>query len=197
VHHTTRLPTDHCTAIRGVPCTTIERTLFDICGTLRELDAAIALDDALRRKLTTLPSLDRCLSQVARRGRNGSAVLRRLVRTREALLAVPESPLETEFLQLIARSGLPIPTPQFEVRHNGRFIARVDFAYPEQRLAIELDSYSFHSDQASWGRDRDRLSALSSISWRVKGVRKQQMAEAPRQIVNDIANLLDEGRKRP
>ena len=41
-------------------------------------------------------------------------------------------------------SRLPMPVFQYEVRHDGRFVARVDAAYPEQRIAIEYDSYEYH-----------------------------------------------------
>lgn len=34
---------------------------------------------------------------------------------------------------------VPPPVPQFQLRHEGRFVACVDLAYPERKLAIEYD----------------------------------------------------------
>ena len=60
-----------------------------------------------------------------------------------------DSPLETRFLQLLRRSRLPAPRRQYEIHDEGTFIARVDFAYPEIRLAVEVDGYRFHSSRPS------------------------------------------------
>ncbi len=50
-----------------------------------------------------------------------------------------ESPQETRLRLRLHRSGLPPPVAQYEVRCDGRFVARVDLAWPEQRLALECD----------------------------------------------------------
>jgi hypothetical protein len=189
VHHSTVVPSHHVTIIEAIPVTTVERTLFMLAGMIHETDAAIALDDALRRKLTTLPSLDRYLRELSGRGRNGTGVMRRLLEPRRQLGKAPESPLETEFLQLIVRSGLPLPVPQFEVRHRGEFVARVDFAYPDAKVAIELDSYAFHSDRSSWERDRSRLSGLTSIGWRVEGITKAKLRDYPDRTIRRLDAL--------
>ena len=52
--------------------------------------------------------------------------------------------METLMLEVLRRHGLPAPVPQYEVWDQGRFVARVDAAYPEARLAIEYQSYQEH-----------------------------------------------------
>jgi hypothetical protein len=115
--------------------------------------------------------------------------MRELLEVRRGLAAIPESPLETEFLQLLVRSALPLPTPQYEVRGAHGLVARVDFAYPNAKLAIEIDSYEFHSDKEAWERDRARLSDLTSIGWRVEGVTKAKMRDFPDRTIRRIAGL--------
>jgi hypothetical protein len=70
-----------------------------------------------------------------------------------------ESPPETRLRLLVLRAGLPPPVAQFEVRHRGRFVARVDCAYPEHRLAIEYDGL-YHAGADQFVRDRRRLNDL-------------------------------------
>ena len=48
----------------------------------------------------------------------------------------------------------------------GRFVARVDMAYPEHKLAIEYDGL-WHGAPGQLGRDRRRLNAVVAAGWRV------------------------------
>jgi very-short-patch-repair endonuclease len=60
----------------------------------------------------------------------------------------------------------PLPFRQFVVRRtDGMFIARVDLAYPEIKLAIECDSYKFHSGRRAWEKDRKRGNPLVAAGW--------------------------------
>ena len=79
--------------------------------------------------------------------------------------AAPESPLERRFLRLLRAAGLPEPEVQYPIRDGERLVARVDFAYPEIRLAMEVDGYRWHG-----GR-------------RVLGTRSQQRQWHRRQVV--------------
>ncbi|MGZ6993452.1 MAG: hypothetical protein ACXVKJ_20255, partial [Ilumatobacteraceae bacterium] len=100
-----------------------------------------------------------------KQGRNGIGALREVVRGLDPLAGVPESVMETKLKQLLRRNGLPTPEFQYEIRHNGRFIARVDAAYPEHRIAIEFDSYEHHTGKLAIDRDSDRRARLSRIDW--------------------------------
>jgi hypothetical protein len=48
--------------------------------------------------------------------------------------------METLLARALRQNGLPAPVPQFEIFDQGRFVARVDFAYPDERIVIEYDS---------------------------------------------------------
>ncbi len=69
--------------------------------------------------------------------------------------------------RLLARQDLPAAVPEYEVWQDGRFIARVDFAYPDQRLAIEVDGFAAHSTVDAFRRDRSRQNALVTAGWTV------------------------------
>ena len=67
---------------------------------------------------------------------------------------------------LLGRSPLPAPIAQFRVRDGPRFVARVDFGWPAQRVALEYDGL-WHAEPGRFARDRQRLNRLQAAGWRV------------------------------
>src|SRR5690606_20521706 len=76
-----------------------------------------------------------------------------------------ESPKETETRLLILAAGLPEPVVQFEVRVDGRLIARTDLAYPELKIGIEYDGDGHRTEKEEWRRDIQRQRALAAAGW--------------------------------
>ena len=56
---------------------------------------------------------------------------------------------------------------QYQVRANGKLIARVDLAYPEARLVIEYDSDQWHTGVVRRHEDADRRNQLRAAGWTV------------------------------
>ena len=77
-----------------------------------------------------------------------------------------ESPQESRARVRITLAGFPPPVPQYEVRRNGRFVARVDLAWPEAKVAVEYDGV-WHAEAQQLFRDRARLDGLVDAGWRV------------------------------
>jgi hypothetical protein len=168
VHYTTWLPMEQVTRIHSIPATSIERTLLDLCGQMAQRRAAIALDNALHRGLTTLGAIDHCLYLTARRGRNGCRVLRNLMLDRVTLEEAPTTPLETVILQMIAGSTLPLPSPQVSIHDdNGAFVARPDFLYRKEKLIIEGHSRLWHWGKEAESRDLNRHNKLCALGYRI------------------------------
>jgi very-short-patch-repair endonuclease len=164
VHETLLLTSEDIRTVDGIPTASIEQTLLGlaaVCAPILET----AVDRALHKKLTTIPDLEQFVNQKGKQGRNGVGVLRALVRDLDPLAGVPESAMETKLKQLLRRHGLPSPEFQYEIWHNGRFVARVDAAYPEHRIAIEYDSYEHHIGKEAIDRDTERRARLSRIDW--------------------------------
>lgn len=95
-----------------------------------------------------------------RAGRNhpGQGLLAPLVAARLAGRRPTESELEDDFLAVIRRYGLPEPEPQYPYR--GR---RVDFAYPDLVLGIELQSVEAHAAKEDVQRNAAKANDL--IEW--------------------------------
>ena len=153
--------------IDGIPTTSADRTLLDLAAVVDGARVGLAVDDALRRRLVTLPRLRHLLEREGGPGRTGTSALRRLLAERDGLDARTESELERRLLRLLRRGGLPPPVPQHEVRNRGRLVARLDFAYPELRLGIETHGYRFHSGRERWQRDLRRENRLKRAGWTV------------------------------
>lgn len=166
-HQSVELSSAERTSVGAVPVTTIERTVFDLARyvTIRRLEEAV--DDALRRGLTTMDHLIEKFATFARPGRRGLTRIRAVLAMRDPAAALPESVQERRLVRLLERHGLPRPTLQFEIRDRNRVLARVDAAYPDRRIAIEYDSYMFHGGRRKHEVDLARRNRLEALGWRV------------------------------
>ncbi|RBY77990.1 hypothetical protein DQ239_09800 [Blastococcus sp. TF02-09] len=115
----------------------------------------------------------------------GSARGRRVAGLADGLA---ESPPETRVRLLIGRSRLPVPVAQFRVLHQGRFVARVDFAWPERKVALEYDGL-WHGEPGQFARDRRRLNALREAGWSVVFVTAADLRD-PAALIARIARAL-------
>jgi very-short-patch-repair endonuclease len=170
--------------------TDVTRTLLDLGSVTEREFVEVALDDALRKNLTSLPRLRWRLEDLGGRGRRGTGVLRRLLSNRDPTKAPPQSVLEARLIRMLRRARLPEPTTQYEVRERGRLLARVDLAYPELRVAIEADGYRYHSGRVAWQRDVERRNALTSRGWRVIHVTWNDVVSDGHKIVAEIRRAL-------
>jgi very-short-patch-repair endonuclease len=148
----------------------------------------LALESALRARLVTVEELIREERRSAPTSR-GRGTLRALLEGRSPILT--ESTLEALVLSALLKSGLPAPSLQHEIfDQDGVLIARVDFAYPDARLAIEADGYRFHSTRNDWSRDRARQNALIRLGWTPYRVTWEDVRTRSGAMVEDIARLL-------
>ena len=168
VHETKALDPIDIRVVDGIPVTTPERTLFDLGAVCGPLVVRMAFDNARKNGFLTFGSTELALRRLARRGRPGSRILRSVLASRDPSQAPSESEMETMLLDVIERHGLPTPIPQLEIYDRaGHFVARVDAAYPEQRIAIEYQSYQEHAEPEAIVRDSRRRKALKAIQWDV------------------------------
>ena len=189
IHFTRKwIPADR-TRLAGIPVTTPTRTLIDLGATCGPDEVEIALDAALRRRLTTLRSLTWHHSRIRARGRNGAGVMTDLLRRRSSS-APTESEFETRLLQLLRRAQLPLPCPQYVVADGCGFVARLDFAYPAAKVAVEADGFAFHSLEVDWHRDRSRYNHLAALGWTIVHVTWSNLTRHPDRVVRDVRAVL-------
>jgi very-short-patch-repair endonuclease len=172
--------------IGSIPVTDATRTLLDLAAQVDISRLEVALDDALRRRLTSLPRLKWLLSTVGR-GKKGSAILREFVAERCDNGPIPESVLETRLWKPLTRLGVPPPIKQHPVL-DGRY--RIDFAFPHAMVAVEAQSYTWHSSRASWERDIEKHNALTELGWTVIYLTWTDLREDPRGSIARLRDLL-------
>jgi very-short-patch-repair endonuclease len=165
VHESKALSALDVTVIHGIPVTTPARTLFDLGGVRRAGVVELALEAALRKGLVSIAELDAAVRRLSRSGRPGGPVLRGLLEARAPDRRPTDSDMESRLVQAIRLHGLPEPVTQHEVWDGGHFVARVDLAYPDVRIAIEYDSDEFHTGRVAADRDRSRRHLLLAAGW--------------------------------
>ena len=134
------------TTHRGIPITTVPRTLVDLAAVL-SLDAlARACHEAGVLHDTTPRQVDAVLT---RRPRTRGAAKLRAIWTGDVQVILSE--LERAFEQRLREAGLPLPVTNRPA--GGR---RVDCRWPDRRLTVELDSYRYHHSRHAWEQDRRR-----------------------------------------
>ena len=199
VHRSQSLPSEDKTVIEGIPCTRAARTIIDLASAVERQELELALEDALRRRLVQVPWVYRRLRALGTTGRHGSRPLARFLSVRQSGEALTDSALEARVFQLLRKAGLPRPERQFMVATDEEFIARVDFAYPKQRLIIEADGYRYHQDRQTWAHDRDRLNKLAADGWRVMHARWKDVAVGQDDFIKRVQSALQPsmaGRRR-
>jgi very-short-patch-repair endonuclease len=166
--------------------TSVERTLLDVAASVPPAVLENIIDTALNKGLTTIPRLQDYISKRATKGRRGVVALREMVNVRDPGSAPHESVLETKLASLIRRSILPSPQPQFVVEGPHGFVAKIDFAYPVLRLAVEAMGWEYHGGRLRWKRDLHRLNQLTNLGWRTLVFTWSDVATEPERTLRTI-----------
>jgi len=166
LHQTRDLPPEHLTLIDGIPVTTLARTLFDQAAHVHPRWLETLTDAAMHRCDMPIEQLVDVTLRLAKRGRKGGPAMRKVVARRMGDYTPAESVLESEFIDLCERYGLPEPRRQVELGDGAR-IGRVDFFFPPS-LVVEVDGRAFHAGLSNVARDEERDRRLGALGLAVK-----------------------------
>lgn len=165
-------------------------------ATLLPLHPLVAVADWLLQERNGVPTTKRALVERLDhfRGARGLSLLRRAI-----ALARPgvESPRESELRLLVTAAGHPEPVCNLDVLDaDGRFIARVDLAWPALRIALEYDGEHHRLDDRQYARDIDRSAILEQHGWIVIRVTKQHMTSPSTRVLPRVAEAFARRRLR-
>jgi very-short-patch-repair endonuclease len=185
-HRCRFLNAQDATLIRGIPVTTVPRTLVDISSVLSLDSLARACHEAGVRYGITPRSVEAVLAQ--RPTIPGARKLRRVI---YGDVNVTLSRLEAWALEVLRDDGFPRPITNRPA--GGR---RVDLRWPEYRLTVELDGYRFHNSRHSWEQDRRREREARARGDEFRRYSYGDVMEDPTFMLAELHSLLPSS-KRP
>jgi hypothetical protein len=188
VHHAAVASADRC-EFDGFPTTTMARTIVD-CASVLDQDGIDALvDAAFARRL--------CAYRRVVSARLRAGPIRGADRLTAALApyaggARPGSVKEAHVLRLFQAWGLPAPECQYVIRDGrGRFVAKVDFAWPRWRVGLEYDGDEFHAPRR-WLADDTRQARIEALAWRIERADRYDLRPSATRLRSLLAHLLSQ-----
>jgi very-short-patch-repair endonuclease len=146
----------------GLRVTSPMRAVLDLAAVESPFAVEHAIDLGTNLRLFTVLAIEWELVRLARRGRQGCGTLRRVLDQRALGRDRAEGLLEARFARLRVKAGLPAPVYQHPV---GKY--RIDFAYPELMIAIEVNDFWSHSIRKRFESDHERRIFLTALGWTV------------------------------
>ena len=164
-----------CTTLRGIPITSVERTLLDLARWMGERALARTLREALRLRLTAMATLGDGLGRY--HGRRGSRRLAIAV-ARYAGLPVERARSGAEIRALEILRAADRPLPLLNERIAGE---EADLSWRSERLIIEIDGAPFHLDAGEDGRKQGNWEAAG---WTVRRLPSEDVYERPHRLLS-------------
>jgi hypothetical protein len=161
-------------------------TAVEVARSLRRPRALATLDAALRSQRCDRQALH--MAAVDQFGRRGIVHVRELIPLADPLA---ESPMESEARLMMFDGGLPTPALQHEVADAEGRLWRLDFAWQNQKVAVEYDGFDWHSDPVAFRRDRLKRAALRAVGWEVASITFDDVRQRPYETVRNIRAELD------
>jgi very-short-patch-repair endonuclease len=188
VAHRGSLPGDEVVWVRGIPVTSVPRTMLDLAGELKEeREVERAWNQMEVRGYIDALSVPDLLERYP--GRKGSSVLRRLANRRTLPVGITRNDFEEAFLALIDRHGLPRPRMNAHLALRGHFY-EIDCFWEKQRVAIELDGAAVHKTTKAFEDDRERDRILTAERFTTSRITWHQLHDKTQEVADDLRAIL-------
>ena len=158
--------------VTALPLTVVE-------AAVRRGGGAKLMDSALQRHVE-LPQLWR--AHLRNKGRYGSPAARRLL---QAASDGARSEAERLLVKLLRDNGMTGWKANYPL---GGY--KIDVAFPNQRVAIEVDGWAFHSDPEAFAIDRKRQNAIALLGWQVLRFTWLDLTEYPQRVIAEIRRAI-------
>ena len=179
--HIAALPLEHVVSYRGVPLTSVPRTVIDLARTLPFAEGVAVADSALHARLTSKAGLAAVIADCPR--------WPGLQRAREVTAfsdARSESVLESLSRAVFHQSGLPPPDLQVWVGDDGEVIGRADFLWRRYNTIGEADGAMKYQTPARARTQLERDARLRAAGYEVVHFTWAQITRAPAQVIDEI-----------
>ena len=180
--HRLQLPSDLVLDIPGHRCVLPSLSVLQLIP----LMGPVCIDEALRRRATSIAALQHALRSVPNRAGNQEC-LRYLRLSRDE----PWSHLEREAHQLLREAGLTGWRANHPVRIPSGLVY-LDIAFLRLRIAVEVDGFKYHSSHAIFHSDRRRDVELQMAGWRVLRFTADTLSTMPA-VLKSFLRKVDRG----
>lgn len=171
--------------VRGRLMTAPAWTAVEVARALRRPRALATLDAALRSQACSASEMEQSVRE--QRGRRGIVKVRQLLAHADARA---ESSMESETRLVFLDHGVPLPVLQYEIVDLTGRLWRLDFAWPDQKVAAEYDSMEWHANPAAWKTDRIKAARLGELGWTLVPVVVDDVRRHPADLVARISSRL-------
>lgn len=182
--HRVALTDDAVTRHRGLLVTTRAETVLDCMGWLSLGRARVLADRAVQQRWITMADVDRRLRE--QRGRWGNRQIRLLA---PFIGDGADAESERRLQRMLRNANVTGWIAHLPFVAGGRRF-EIDIAFPELKLAIEIDGYAYHSSDDRFQRDRTKQNALIAAGWRVLRFTWADLDDRPGYVLAQILQLL-------
>ena len=168
------------TKCKGIPITTVPRTLVDLAAILDDEALARACHEAGVKYRVTPKHIDAVLQRMPRA--KGAAKLRRIMSGDTKVLL---SKLEKGFIARLTEADLPLP--ETNKRIGGHY---VDCRWPDRGVTVELDGFRFHNSRWSRDQDNEREREAYARGDQFRRYTYKDVFEEPARMLEELRKLL-------
>jgi len=190
VRRTRDLPPEDVSIVKGIPVTSVARTLLNLASILPPVEYGRTFLEADRLGLIDERELMDILDRS--NGHRGVGKFRLAVLRRIPGVEGLRSVLEGLFLELCRDQNIPMPETNLKV---GSY--EVDCLWRRQRLIVELDGYEFHRGLEKFEQDADRSSELRAQGWSVMRLTWRMVTGEPDVVGRRVREALRASPLRP
>jgi hypothetical protein len=189
--HIAALPKGDVVTWRGMPVTSVARTVIDLARASSFAAGVVAADAALRARQVSKAGLDLCITACA--GWPGIQSARRVTAFADAR---SESALESISRVAFHDHGLPPPDLQAWVGNEDEVIGRADFLWRTYRTVGEADGAVKYADPARAMAQLARDARLREAGFEVVHFTWQDITRSPDQVMSWIKTAFRRGSAR-
>ncbi|MGK2932623.1 MAG: type IV toxin-antitoxin system AbiEi family antitoxin domain-containing protein [Solirubrobacterales bacterium] len=188
VHRTRSLPAQDLTRYRGFPVTSVARALLDMTPRLSDVQLRKFLAAANRKGIADRGEFHSLLSR--RSGSSGIGRFREAVAEWDPLVVLTKSDVEAWFLRLCKKYGIPDPEVNVEI---GDF--EVDCLWREEKVIVELDTFTYHGGPFAFETDRDRDLILKGMRFDLLRITPAMLENREKMVMDTLRNLINQHRR--
>ena len=191
-----RLPDRWVTVLDGVPVARPELVALQLFASQPYERAERWVERLWSMRLLSGGSIDRFLDDHGRRGRNGTAALRRYLEPRGVGYVPPASNTESRAQQVLGGAGVALDR-QVDTGDDHQWTGRVDFRVRGTNVLLEVQSEFHHSALVDRQADELRLEALAAAGFVVVEATDTELFHRPWVVVQRVLDAVRASRGRP